>query len=68
MAPRSAQHRTLVGYETMNEPSPGYIGCHALNQVLESQPLKLHETPTPFQGMVLARFVAVQWPLPLPPS
>lgn len=40
----------VVGYDTMNEPSPGYIGWPNLNY---SGPLLLGETPTPFQSMVL---------------
>ena len=47
-------HRT-VGYETMNEPSAGFIGAHAA-ELLEAQPLKMHESPTPFQAMALARW------------
>jgi hypothetical protein len=45
-----------VGYETMNEPSPGFIGCPDANALLHSQPLKLHASPTPFQTMALARY------------
>lgn len=52
-------HRT-VGYETMNEPSAGYIGAH-VDELLEAQPLKMHESPTPFQAMALARWCLHQF-------
>lgn len=42
--------RNIVGFDTLNEPSPGYIGWQDLNQV---GPLLLGESPTPFQSMLL---------------
>ncbi len=41
----------VVGYDTMNEPSPGYIGWPDLNTTGGS--LRLGESPTPFQAMLL---------------
>ncbi len=40
----------VMGYDTMNEPSPGYIDWPNLNS---TGPLLLGESPTPFQSMVL---------------
>jgi len=41
----------VVGYDTMNEPSPGYIGWPDLNT--HGGLLCLGESPTPFQAMLL---------------
>jgi hypothetical protein len=41
----------VVGYDTMNEPSPGYIGWVDLNA--EGGLLRLGATPTPYQSMLL---------------
>jgi len=41
----------VVGYDTMNEPSPGFIGWADLNQ--SGGMLRLGESPTPFQSMLL---------------
>ena len=40
----------VVGYDTMNEPSPGFIGWADLNS---GGALRLGECPTPFQAMLL---------------
>jgi len=44
--------RHVVGYDTMNEPSEGFIGWPDLNQ--PPSLLRLGDTPTPFQAMLLA--------------
>lgn len=41
----------VVGYDIMNEPSPGFIGCADLNETAGL--LRLGESPTPFQAMLL---------------
>ncbi len=41
----------VVGYDTLNEPSPGFIGCPDLNGL--SGLLRLGCSPTPFQAMLL---------------
>ncbi len=41
----------VLGYDTMNEPSPGYIGWPDLST--DSGPLRLGESPTPYQSMLL---------------
>lgn len=41
----------VVGYDTMNEPSPGYIGWPDL--AADEGLLRLGESPTPFQSMLL---------------
>ena len=41
----------VVGYDTMNEPSPGFIGWADLNS--SGGMLRLGESPTPFQAMLL---------------
>ena len=41
----------VVGYDTMNEPSPGFIGWLDLNAT--GGLLRMGESPTPFQAMLL---------------
>lgn len=41
----------VVGYDTLNEPSPGWIGCADLR--LHAAQLRLGDVPTPFQAMLL---------------
>lgn len=41
----------VVGYDTMNEPLRGFIGCPDLNVATER--LKAGDCPTPFQAMLL---------------
>ncbi len=41
----------VVGYDTMNEPSPGFIGWADLNT--SGGMLRMGESPTPFQAMLL---------------
>lgn len=48
---RLRKYPAVIGYDIMNEPFAGYIGCHDLS--LPFGLLKLGETPTPFQGMIL---------------
>ncbi len=42
---------SIIGYDIMNEPFAGYIGCKDLTKHFGL--LQLGDTPTPFQGMVL---------------
>jgi len=42
----------VIGFDTLNEPSAGYIGIDDLNQY--PIPARFGECPTPFQGMLLA--------------
>ncbi len=41
----------VIGYDTLNEPLAGYIGCPDLRRLMGE--LQLGEAPTPFQSMVL---------------
>lgn len=41
----------VVGYDTLNEPLRGFIGCSDLTAL--PGPLRLGETPSPFQAMLL---------------
>ena len=41
----------VIGYDTMNEPSSGYIGWRDLNSA--GEPINLDATPTPYQSMLL---------------
>ncbi len=41
----------VIGYDTMNEPLPGYIGCEDLNAPVGM--IKLGSSPSPFQSMLL---------------
>ncbi|KAJ3308894.1 hypothetical protein HDU76_003782 [Blyttiomyces sp. JEL0837] len=43
----------VIGYDTLNEPSNGWIGNTDLKVISKDQDLKLGETPTPFQTMLL---------------
>ncbi|KAI9347407.1 glycoside hydrolase superfamily [Zopfochytrium polystomum] len=43
----------VIGYDTLNEPSPGWIGARDLNALPEEQDLKKGYVPTPFQAMQL---------------
>jgi hypothetical protein len=51
LAQRLRDLSNVVGYDTLNEPSAGYIGWKDL-RVAEGR-LKIGDTPTPFQSMVL---------------
>ncbi|KAF9570262.1 hypothetical protein EC968_002033 [Mortierella alpina] len=46
---------TVMGFETMNEPSPGYLNHPNLNELLELADLRIGTCPTPAQGMELAQ-------------
>jgi len=52
IAARLRSHENVVGFETMNEPLRGYIGCADLNKL--SGRLKVGDTPNPYQSMLLA--------------
>ncbi len=41
----------VVGYDTMNEPSPGFIGCPDLRMPWGT--MRLGEVPTPYQAILL---------------
>ncbi|TPX64490.1 hypothetical protein SpCBS45565_g05895 [Spizellomyces sp. 'palustris'] len=43
----------VIGYDTLNEPSPGLIGCPDLSKLDPRQELKKGLTPTFFQAMLL---------------
>ncbi|KAF9157554.1 hypothetical protein DFQ26_008612 [Actinomortierella ambigua] len=45
---------TVMGFDTMNEPSPGYLNHPDLTKLLDLADLKVGVCPTPFQGMLLA--------------
>lgn len=51
VAERLADLPHVVGYDTMNEPLPGYVGWRDLNT--RGGLLSLGDAPTAFQGMVL---------------
>ncbi len=48
----------VVGFEAMNEPSSGYLGCPDLGASFGR--LKLGDHPTPFQSMLLASGIPQQ--------
>lgn len=56
VALRLADLPNVVGYDTMNEPLPGYIGWRDLNAA--GGPVLLGACPTPFQGMLLGAGMA----------
>jgi hypothetical protein len=51
VAERLCDLQNVVGYDTLNEPLHGFIGCADLAAVPAS--FKLGDTPTPFQAMAL---------------
>ncbi|KAG0232747.1 hypothetical protein BGX31_005022 [Mortierella sp. GBA43] len=46
---------TVMGFDTLNEPSPGYLNHPDLNHLLELADLQIGTCPTPFQGLQLAQ-------------
>ena len=51
VALRLKDQPNVIGYDTMNEPSSGYIGWKDLNSA--GEPINLEMTPTPYQSMLL---------------
>ncbi len=51
VALRLKDQPNVVGYDTLNEPSRGYIGWKNLNSA--GEPINLDVTPTPYQSMLL---------------
>ncbi|OGO65103.1 MAG: hypothetical protein A2030_08525 [Chloroflexi bacterium RBG_19FT_COMBO_50_10] len=51
LALRLCDQPHVLGYDTMNEPSSGYIGWKDLNSA--GEPINLDVTPTPYQSMLL---------------
>lgn len=47
----------VVGYDTMNEPSWGFVGVKDLNKIPEFQEYRRGKTPTPFQAMLMGEGV-----------
>ncbi|KAJ1551007.1 hypothetical protein HK096_003690 [Nowakowskiella sp. JEL0078] len=50
----------VVGYDTLNEPSEGFIGLKSLSKISASQSVTLGHTPTPLQTMQLGRGLRTQ--------
>lgn len=51
LAQRLSDRPNVIGYDTLNEPSVGYIGWKDLNSA--GEPLNLDAAPTPYQSMLL---------------
>ncbi|KAJ3169011.1 hypothetical protein HK101_011581 [Irineochytrium annulatum] len=47
------EDEVVIGYDTLNEPSQGFIGYADLSVISPLQDLRHGYTPTPFQGMLL---------------
>ncbi|KAI8927737.1 glycoside hydrolase superfamily [Entophlyctis helioformis] len=47
------ENDVVLGYDTLNEPSGGYIDCKDINVLLHEQEMRNGLTPTPLQGMIL---------------
>lgn len=45
----------VIGYDTLNEPSAGWIGAEDVTKIPEHQELKKDSTPTPLQAMLLGQ-------------
>ncbi|KAJ3038047.1 hypothetical protein HK097_003303, partial [Rhizophlyctis rosea] len=43
----------VLGYDTMNEPSPGWIGVEDISVLDSRQELRMRLTPTPFESILL---------------
>ena len=43
----------VLGYDTLNEPHPGWIGLTSLNSLAPGQELRKGISPTPFQAILL---------------
>ncbi|KAG0026011.1 hypothetical protein BGZ82_009694 [Podila clonocystis] len=58
----TAQHGieddVVVGYDTLNEPSAGWVGVEDITKIPHHQELKKDATPTPLQAMVLGQGTA----------
>ncbi|KAL1915451.1 uncharacterized protein VTP21DRAFT_6575 [Calcarisporiella thermophila] len=50
----------VVGYDTLNEPWPGYVGLKDLSQQMPFVELRKDIMPTPFQGFQLGHGLATQ--------
>jgi hypothetical protein len=53
VAMRLKDHPNVIGYDTLNEPSPGFIGTHDLLAPAIATPLRKGDTPTVFQSFLL---------------
>ncbi|KAF9927350.1 hypothetical protein FBU30_003307 [Linnemannia zychae] len=55
----TAQHGieddVVIGYDTLNEPSAGWIGVEDISKIPHHQELKKGNTPTPLQAMLLGQ-------------
>ena len=51
VAMRIKDQPNVIGYDTLNEPSSGYIGWKDLNSA--GEPINLDASPTPYQSMLL---------------
>jgi hypothetical protein len=51
VAQRLSDQPNVIGYDTLNEPSGGYIGWDNLNKA--GEPSNLDAVPTPYQSMLL---------------
>jgi hypothetical protein len=49
----------VMGYDTLNEPSGGWIECYDISKVMHQQELKVGLTATPLQALMLGNGVAV---------
>jgi len=61
VAARLCGFSNVLGYETMNEPSHGYVGHQDLRR--HESPVNLGESPTPFQSMLLGAGIPQEVPI-----
>jgi hypothetical protein len=50
----------VVGYDTLNEPSSGWIGCTDITRIMHEQELKTGLTPSPLQALRLGEGCKVE--------
>lgn len=58
-APELFTDNCVIGLESINEPSNGYIGEKDLNEIDKKRKLRLGTTPTPFQSFLLGEGIKV---------
>ncbi|KAJ3181836.1 hypothetical protein HDU85_003351 [Gaertneriomyces sp. JEL0708] len=54
------EENVVVGYDTLNEPGRGWIGCADLSKLDPLQELRKGVTPSPFQAMLLGEGITCE--------
>ncbi len=54
------ENEVVIGWESLNEPNAGLLGIETIDEIPQSQTLRLGTCPTAFQSMQLASGLAVE--------